>query len=129
MNHLDTRHWDQGACLMAADTTQEGKNCYHPFHIPSPHNPRLLPHPPFQCVRTLFHLSRNVDSKQDAQADPLRILLPLRGRGLSRVGDPSLHPPHGSGSYLFRVASIYPVRVFLSLSPTSRSLFNTENGA
>lgn len=125
MNHPDTRHWDQGWCLIAADANPR-KICHRPSSSP----PFLLPSTssPSQGVLTLSNLPLNVDSKQDAQADPLRILLPVRGRDVAELGTPTYACLATSGSPLFRVASIYLVRVFLSVYPTSRSLFNPGKG-
>lgn len=47
----------------------------------------LLPHPLPRA--SSFHLPLNVDSEQDAQADPLRILLPVRGRDVAELGTPT----------------------------------------
>lgn len=92
----------------------------HLFLLPSTSSPS--PEPP-----NSFHLSLNVDSEQDAQADPLRILPSCPWAGCSRVGDP--HPmPASPPPRLFHVASIYPVQVFLSVYPTSRSLSNPGKG-
>lgn len=83
---------------------------------------------PFPEPPNSFHLSLNVDSEQDAQADPLRILLPVRGRDVAELGTPTYARLAASGSRLFHVASIYPVQVFLSVYPTSRSLSNPGKG-
>lgn len=89
--------------------------------------------PPFYLISfperpNSFHLPLNVDSEKDAQADPLRILLPVCGRDVAELGTPTYARLATSGSPLFRVASIYPVQVFLTVYPTSRSLSNPGKG-
>ena len=78
--------------------------------------------PPFYFISfperpNSFHLPLNVDSEKDAQADPLRILLPVCGRDVAELGTPTYARLATSGSPLFRVASIYPVQVFLTVYP------------
>lgn len=91
--------------------------------LPPPFYPISFPERP-----NSFHLPLNVDSEQDAQADPLRILLPVRGRDVAELGTPTYARLATSGSPLFRVSSISPVQVFLTLYPTSRSLSNPGKG-
>ena len=123
MNHPDTRRWDQGWCLIAADANARDI-CPHPSSSP----PFLLPHP-LPRASELFPPSSRCGFWAGCTSWSNSECCFLSVGGMWRSwGPPTYARLATSASPLFRVASIYLVRVFLSVYPTSRSLFNPGKG-
>ena len=123
MNHPDTRRWDQGWCLIAADANARDI-CPHPSSSP----PFLLPHP-LPRASELFPPSSRCGFWAGCTSWSNSECCFLSVGGMWRSwGPPTYARLATPGSPLFRVASIYLVRVFLSVYPTSRSLFNPGKG-